>query len=183
MARNDVRRLLSPEELADYEELMYQATHLEGGARRPSAEIGPEMLRLLDDAIQAQRPWATWVKEGATLSGLRSHGVKWVNARERLTTALNGVREISKAAARGVRRKDAQGRAVHQQTLWEDMFEDDLAQIARRAGGQILAERENIAIARRLSDLIARTGRMPVSEALASIGMSLEEFLGQEDAA
>ena len=55
------RRMLSAEERAEYDALLYEAGYDTDGQRRPSGEIGDRMHRLLADAVQAGRTWAGYV--------------------------------------------------------------------------------------------------------------------------
>lgn len=181
MAR-DVRRTLTPEERNEYERLVYDATHNDDGTARASSQIGPELHRLLVDAEQAHREWATWVREDAEISGLREVGKKWMREKEVITTRI-GTRTVTKPAAYAIRKQSASGKSAFQPTLWPDMTGVELKQLVASAGVRINAERDTIATARRLLDLIEQTGAEPVSVALERIGMSLEEFLDQENAA
>jgi hypothetical protein len=134
------------------------------------------------DAVQAQREWAQWILDDAVLDGLRARGRKWCKERE-VVTATVGVRTVTKPDAMSIRRKNKDGAVEHQPTLWPDMTADDLKQVILSSAKLVVANQDNIAIARRLLNLCEKTGIEPVSEALRSIGMSMDTFLNQEVAA
>lgn len=178
----NVRRMLSDEERAEYDALLYDATHHRDGSRRKSAEVGERFRDLLRDARQAGREWAGWVMDDAMLSGLLKAANRWCKERQVIETPI-GERLVTKPAAYGIRRKTADG-VMEQLTLgWGEMTEADLDQLIAARTTQILAESDTVTVAKKLKALLVSTGKTPVSEALASLGISLESYLATELAA
>lgn len=173
-----VRRMLSDEERAEYDALLYDATHHRDGARRKSAEVGDRFRELLHDAAQSGRQWADWVMDDAMIAGLLKAANRWCKERQVIETPI-GERLVTKPAAYGIRRKTTDG-VMEQLTLgWGEMTEADLDQLIAARTTQILAESDTVTIAKRLKALLVRTGKAPVAEALAALGMDLETFLAQ----
>lgn len=180
---SDVRRMLSDDERSEYDALFYAATHYKDGKRRKSAEIGREMLRLLRDAEQAERPWANWVMEDALVDGLRSKAIRWCNAKEIVETIIGG-RVVKKAAAYGIRKRDAEtGRTEWTRPIWPDMGRDELIQVISASVVRSAAEAELAATARRLLKLVDETGAETVADALELKEVTLEEFLREDEGA
>lgn len=178
----EVRNTLSPEERVEYDEMFYAATHDDLGKRRKPADVGVELLRLLRDAEQAGRQWATWIIDDATLTGLKKSAMRWAGTKEIIQTPV-GERTVTKPAAYGLKRQAANG-AIEQLRLgWDEMTSADLRQLMESRSTQIEAERDTIAIAARFVALLERTGVEPVGDALKSLGITMAQFLADGQAA
>lgn len=179
----DIRRMLDEEERAEYDQLHYLATHEKNGKRRKSADVGPEMLRLLKDAVQARKAWATWLMDDALIDGLRDRANKWARTKEIIETILGG-RVVTKAAAYAIRKRDPEsGKSEHQPTFWQDMSADDVRQLIQSRASQVLSERATIALARRVLELIERTESPSLGVALIRANLTWDEFLADQTVA
>lgn len=172
----EVRRMLSDEERAEYDALLYEATHHSDGKRRKTREIGPRLQTLLNDAEQAGRRWAGWVLDDALLTGLQATARKWSSTREVIETII-GERIVRKPAAYGIRRARSDGGQDFLRAGWGEMTAEDLDQLISSRGAQIAAERDTVTIARKLKKLLTETGKTPVSVALESLGVDLTTYL------
>lgn len=174
----DIRRMLDGDERAEYDRLFYDALKRPDGSRRKANEIGPEMHRLLIDARKAGRKWASWVLDDAVIAGLGSMAKRWAATKEVIETVI-GERVVTKPAAYGIRRKQSGGGAEQLRLGWADMTEEDLDQLVASRSSQVAAENDTIAFALKCKALIRRTGKSPLSEALAAIGITFDEFLAE----
>ena len=174
--------ILSQEERDEYDSILYDAGYV-NDKPRPSSEIGPAIVRLLDDAERAGRVWARWVLDDYTATGALAKFRKWSKQRDVVTVAGKSY-TVTKPAAVGVRKRAEDGTTFYQATLWQDMTRDELEQIIARSAKQIESEGQTIAIAKRL---LALLGRVPeattVGEAMATLGLDTEAYLAALDEA
>lgn len=175
---------LSPEERAEFDTLMYEAGFDEHGKPRPSHEIAARVVQMLREAAnQAHRAWANYVLEDLTTSGAMARWRSWSKRREVLTVAGESY-VVSKAAAVGVRKQSSEGRTYYQMTFWADMTRDELRQVIDRSAKEVESERQTIALARRLLELLDKAPKAnTVAEAAASLGVDVEDYLSGQDAA
>jgi hypothetical protein len=172
-----VSEILTPDERAEYDALLYDAGYDADGKPMPSHLIGPRMVNALRSAVNAQRPWAEWVLEDLLVSGALRRWRKWNKQRDVVTVAGKSY-TVTKPAAIGVRRRNDQGETYFQAVLWEDLTRDELEQIIARAAKQIDSESKTIQTAKRLLKLMTRVPEaQTVAEATAAIGTSTEAFL------
>lgn len=172
---SEIRRMMSSEERAEYDDLLYDATHYEDGEKRPSKDRGHRLHDLLVDAEKAERPWATWVREAGEVRGLSGLAGEFLKLQEVIQTPI-GERVVTKSAVMGVKRI-AKGHVEDQQVLWEEMTRDDLQHVIQLAAKHATAARDRIAIGRMLLGLLDETGMNSVPLALESIGKTFDEFL------
>lgn len=176
--------ILSPEERDEFDALMYEAGFDEHGKPRPSHEISARVVEMLRTAAdQAHRPWARYVLEDMTTSGAMARWRGWSKRREVVTVA--GASYVTtKAAAMGVRKQSTEGHTYYQMTFWADMTRDELRQVIDRSAKEVESERQTIALAGRLLKLLDRAPEAKtVHEAVESLGIDLDEYLGKSEAA
>lgn len=177
------RDMLSPEERAEYDDLLHQVGHDDYGNVLPSSDIGPRMRSHLEDAIQAGRTWAAYMLEDCTEAGCLKAWKDWHKA-QRKVQVFHNEKLIPKTAAMSIkRRQSATGKIYHQLTFWEAMGADDLRQLIADAHIRIEGEKVSIATAVRLLSAIDETGAATVGEAMRILGTTVDDFLAAPQAA
>lgn len=178
------REILTAEERAEYDELVYAAGYDEYGQRRPSHEIGPMFAVLLADARKAGRRWATWVKDDDQAAGHLARFKRWDRQRAVVETNVGGA-VVSKSAVMAVRRRQSadDGRSYWQGVLWIDMTGDELKQVIAGSSKRVASEKATQQTARRLLGVLHRTGAETVREGLTSLNVTLDQFLSREETA
>ena len=165
----------SEEERAEYEALMTRVL----AATESMAERVDLMDRLLADAVQAQRFWASEVERESRRAGYASRIKRHEKERQTVLVAHNGALLTKPRVIGTTRRVD--GRAVAVQTLFDAMTWDELE--AKRSDYlvQMRAYDTNIATIDRLLALrdLAPDSATP-EEAAAEIGTDIDTWLGQE---
>lgn len=179
----EIRNMLSSEERAEYDDLMYTARFYDDGKSRPSGEIGDRMHALLLDAVKANRPWAEWVLEDDVRAGHRLRSKKWDRVRRYVLTKKGEVIAKRSAVMAILRRHPITQEPGWFDTEWTDMDTDELLQVIAGARQRLESAKESVAIARRLLRLIDETGAETVGEALEQRGLSINEYLTLHDAA
>lgn len=174
---------LTPDELEQLDELMYDAGLDEAGKPRPSHEIGTRVVSALRTAAyQHGHAWAGHLLDDITRSGALGRWKDWYKQREVINIGEGDSTSpvtTKKAAAMGIRRRSEEtGRVFYQQTLWDDMTRGALEQLVADSGTRIRTERRTIATARRLLALMdeapdAATAR----EAAEAKGTTVAEYL------
>lgn len=177
---------LTATERAEFDAAVTAAYRLPNGATRSHAEALDEFVgRILPDAVQAHRRWAGIVHDEAVRRGLR--GIiqeRWKGMAGVFRGGIVGGKTKVRPMRRGVVLVDpATGdRSNTQLELIFDTAEDLQRKIAD-AVRQIDEQRANIAMFRRLLDLLERTEQPTVERALAIVGMDLDEYLSAERSA
>lgn len=176
--------VLSPEERAEFDDLMYEAGFDEHGKPLPSGEIQVRVVQALRTAAdQAHRSWARYVLDEMTAAGAMARWRAWSKRREVVTVAGESY-VTTKAAAMGVRKQSPDGRTYYQMTFWADMTREELRQVIDRSAKEVESERQTIALARRLLALLDRAPEAKtVAEAAEKAGVELEQYLGNAEAA
>lgn len=177
----DIDRSLSPEDKAQYDALMHEAGYTSDGQQRPSHEIKDKCEELLRKAVRDGKTWATYVLDADARDGHLKRFKRWDRQRQVVATRF-GERVVKKSAVMSLKRRDDVGRLFYQGTFWDDMNAQDLMDIIGDATVRIESNRDLIATARRLLDLLEKTGMPTVSLALERLGMELEEYLTGEAA-
>lgn len=168
--------ILTPEEREEYDQMLYEAGYADDKPR-PSSQIGPALVALLDEACQAGREWARWVLDDFTESGALAKFRKWSKQRDVVTVAGKSY-TVTKPAAMGVRKRAEDGSTYYQATFWEDMTREELEQVIARAAKVMESEARTIALAKRLLALLARVPEAStVSEAAEALGLTTETYL------
>lgn len=144
----DILKMLSPEERAEYNDLLSEAGYVDG-AHAPSSEVGQRMHDLLENAARAGRPWAEWVLRDDALAGHLSRFKQWDKAREKQMAFVGGA-IVPIAAVRGVKRFDKTGRRYDQQAFWREMSWDDVRAVLNGSKLRIRAEQITVSVATRL---------------------------------
>lgn len=169
--------ILTAEERAELDSLLYDAGYDADGKPLPSYLIGVRVVASLKGAEQAGRQWAGWILDDLLVSGAQRRWRKWNKSRDVVTVAGKSY-TVTKPAAIGVRRRGAQGETYFQAVLWEDLTRDELEQIIARSAKQIDSESKTIQTAKRLMKLMDRVPEAgTVAEATAAIGTTTEAFL------
>lgn len=177
-------RMLSPEERAEYDALLFDATHDELGEVLPTKEFGPRMRDALAAALAAGREWVQWLMDDDLESAFQRRAKVWL--RESETVDVSGGESVimRKSARMGVRRKiEATGESLFRQIRWEDLTVEDLWQILKSASARRASEAVTIATARRFLDLCEEQQAQSTRAALKASGQSLDDFLVTDEQA
>jgi hypothetical protein len=167
----------SPQERAEWEAALEQAAT----ETETTTEAAVMLAALVDDAYQAQRPWADDVQRTALHDGLRKQVNDW-KKRSRLLMSHDG-RVLNRPRAVGITRVDEDGTTWTQQELIQTVSFDLLR--AKRAEylKQIDAYRDNVAVIDRLLTLQARCPEaITPQEACDRLGLDLDDYLMDEAA-
>ena len=175
---------LTAQERAEYDAAVSAAYRADGDTRTHADALVKFREEILPDAVRAHRRWAHIVLDAAQEYGLRAmlQG-RW--------KALGGVfhgqvdgRKKVRPARRGVAQVDPET-GVKEWTQAELIFDtaDDLQRKIAEAARRIREERDNIVMLRRLLDLLEKTGAGTVERGLAAVGMTLDEYLSQDEQA
>lgn len=168
------RAAWSPEERAEFEALLTEVCD----ASRDTAGRLNLMEELIQDAIQAHRPWATEVARSARREGY-AREIKRHQDRQRALVAYDG-RVLSMPAVQARKVLDADGEVSYQRELIELWTWAELR--AKR--------KEAIRAAKTYTDKVAHYDRLlflaelapeagTPSEAAKALGLNLEEWLGR----
>lgn len=177
------RESLSPEERAEYDELVVDAGYNDDGEPWPSHEIADRLVAMLTDADQAGRAWARYMLDDAAAAGCLARWKRWHKAQRQIRILRNGV-IVQKAAVTSLRRKSPSDGATHYQlTLWEEMTTAELKEVASAALSRADSEAATVDTAKKLMQLLTATGTSTVREALGVKSVTLEQYLNSLDAA
>lgn len=173
--------MLSAEERAEYDALVFEAGFYEDGRRRPSHEIAERFHELLLDAVQAKRPWAHWVLEEDARAGHLRRFKAWDRIRHPVQTKRDGV-VIRLSGIQALRRRDPDTEAMFwQDTDYHEMDAKDLDSVIDGMRGKIepLTSNLNTAISLRhlLDDQPEGTKVGPV---LLGRGLTIDQYLLSE---
>jgi hypothetical protein len=175
--KTSIRNMLSAEERAEYDALVFEAGFDQIGKRRPSHEIGDHFHELLLDAIQAKRPWAQWVMDEDAKAGHIRRFKAWDRTRHPVRTK-DGERVVRVSRVQAVRRRDPETEAMFWQDAdYEDMTASDLDSVIAGMDSKIAPLVCNRETARSLRTLIESCGTRTVREALEIRGLSMDEYL------
>lgn len=171
---------MSPAEREEYRALWSEALN---GDRTVTHEKVLHFHKLLLDAVQAQRPWATIVLNSAVIEGLRKELKGRSKAEVVALVDYNG-ESVGKSLRLGRRRTDADGRSYFQQALIHEFSWDELAEWLNMVERQITSLLVNRHMADRLLSLrIKHPFTYGPAEACQLEGTTIETFLGQVEAA
>lgn len=169
------RSILSPEERAEYDALLRDAAYDNGRLVR-TAQYADRANRLLIDAVKAGRRWAEFELERALHDGLRSEVRRYVRRINQTTvTDLTGTK--SRPSVYSVREDQPTGGVAWQPKLLSEFSLADLDALITASEAQLSAYVANRNAARHLRDKLISTGASTVRDALAALGMSLEQAL------
>ena len=183
MRSKDIRSILSNEERAEYDALLFEASFDSNLKRRSSHEIAERMHALLLDAVQAKRAWAQWVLDADAHAGHIRRFKRWDRIRH-LVRTRDGGRVVRLSGIQALKRRDP----VTQVMFWEDaeledMSTEDLDAVIAGMNNRIEPLEMNIRLAKRLRALLEETGAKKVRDALVVVGKSLDEYLGSGEIA
>ena len=176
-------RDLSGDEVAELDDAVREAYQPTPGVQRTHAEAAADFLgRILPDAEQAHRRWASAVRAEATERGLRSLlQDRWKARGGKFTATVAGRQKVRDRVRGKVVVDEATGvRSWTQMQLDLDGASDLRDKIAD-AVRNIDENRANISIFRRLLDLVEATQADSVGAALAARGTSLDEYLHAQE--
>lgn len=178
------RKMLSAEERAEYDALLYEAGYDETDRRRPSGEIGERMHQLLTDALQAGRVWAGYVIDDDARRGHLARFKRWDKANH-VMNVNDGTVIVPRAAVMGIRRRDVEtGAIVHQQALFSEMTWDDLIGVLESAQGRIASDRITVGVCKKLLALKLRSPEsVGPAEACELLGIDMQGYLVEDEAA
>ncbi|MCA1570811.1 MAG: hypothetical protein LC798_10940 [Chloroflexi bacterium] len=163
----------SPEEKAEFSELCDKAWV----AADSTGERVAEFDRLLRDAEQAHRFYASDVAREARRLGLAVILKNWHKAHRRMAFAHNG-QMLDRPRIVGTKITDEAGQMYDVQTLFDyltwDQIEDKIVAYSRN----VKTYRDNIALARKVLALrdLAPSAATP-AEAASALGISLDDYL------
>lgn len=166
------RAAWSPVEREEFEELLAEVV-----ASSADTTSRLDLLdRLLNDAIQAQRPWATEVARSARREGL-AREIKRHQDRQRVSVSYDG-RVLSVPAVQARRVVDADGSVTHQRELIELWTWKELKDKRAEAVQAATTYTEKIAHYDRLLMLgeLVPTSATP-ADAAAQLGIELDAWL------
>lgn len=175
-------QMLSPEERAEYADLLAEAGYDEHGRQRPSDEIGERMHTLLLDAIQAGRTWAKWALAQDARAGHLKRFKDWAKQKQ-VVPMPDGDRIVRRSALMGVTFVDPEtGERRWRMEKLAEMDRGQLDEVLAYAERRIRSNRVIANSGRRLLDLLDATGKDRVSEALTAAQLTLEEALNPPQA-
>lgn len=159
---------LVDDELTEYRAILEEVS----AGTRSTGERAAHLQRLLADAEQAGRPWATAALDDAQLAGL----AKTVKAHMKASSVVT-IKKAERSGVIGVRRNVNGTEQWHQVPLG-DVTWDELESSTRLAKSNAKALSITVRIQQKLLKLredhpTTRT----IGEALAAVGQSLDEYL------
>lgn len=168
------RAAWSPEERQEFEQLLGEVI----GASRETAARLDLMDELVNDAIQAHRPWASEVARSARREGY-AREIKRHQDRERALVAYDG-RVLSVPAVQARKVIDDDGSISYQRELIEVWTWEELREKRKEAVKAATTYTEKIAHYDRLLMLaeLAPASSTP-AEAAEALGVDLDEWLGR----
>lgn len=178
MRKSNIRNMLSNEERAEYDALVFEAGFDESGTRRPSHEIAERFHDLLLDAVQAKRPWAQWVLDEDARAGHLRRFKAWDRIRNPVQTKSGG-KLIRLSRIQALRRRDPETEALFwQDTDYEDMTAGDLDSVIDGMRGKISPLTHNLETALSLRTLVdGQPAGTKVRDVLAARGVTIDEYL------
>lgn len=175
------RKDLSPEERDEYDAIMAEAGYDDDGQRRPSGEIGPRMRELLEDALQAGRPWAQYILDDDTEYGHLTRFKRWDKDRNQQKVFV-GDTVVQRAAVVGVKRKLDGDTREWQQSLWRELTWDEIEQKLKEGVMQQYSGKITATTARRLLSLRERVPEsVGPEDACLELGLDFDEYLQSDD--
>lgn len=175
-------KILSPEERVEVEELVVAAfTDSETGETRPTRSAKAEFVASVESARQAGRVWAEALTEEWMANGAGNFAANLWKRRDAFTATARGVQR-TRALHRGKKIRTADGTRLDVQESLLSWSVEDLKNGILEAARSVEDLRINLETYAKLLRLCDRTGIEPVEEALASIGMSLDEYLADDEA-
>lgn len=177
------RRMLSVEERAEYDALLYKAGYDGTGNRRPSGEIGDRIHDLLTDALKAGRAWAGYVIGDDARAGHLARFKRWDKVRTLMEVNHQSV-IVKRSAVMGVKRRDAETGAVyHQQALYAEMAWSEVIDVMESAQVRIASDRITVGICVKFLALKLRCpDSIGPADACARLGIDMQEYLTEEHA-
>lgn len=167
---------LAPDERAECVALMDEVLN---GDRSSSPDKVKQFAAGLNDAVQAQRPWAQIVLDRALHDGLHKRLVDFAKQESVVLVAHDGV-VVAKATRVGRRRRDGAGRQYFQQSALEDFSWGELEEWLRMIQKNLFALLVNERMAQRLLDLRTLVpDSMGPGDACVRLGTTVNAYLGQ----
>ena len=169
----------SPEDNDEVDELFTRAI---GEAGKPTGERVVDLLALLDDALNAQRPWAWELRRTLMYRGATATIRNECKARASVGVAYNG-KIVTKPRMVGGSTITESGERASALKLWDDLSFDEIR-------SRIIEDRKvraaydvNIAIGSKLLGLeeLVPGARTP-GEACERLGITVDAYLGEEAA-
>lgn len=173
----NARRMMTADERAEYDALVERACFDPLGKPYKTGEAADRLRLALDDAEQAHRPWAEWVRADALFAGLSSLATK-ARAQKRITTNDGASGKAPRQGINSLRRITPSGVVEWQPKLIDDMSRDEVAELldlsVRRQKGNRTTVRTHKAI---LKLMDRHPGAATVRDALAAEGMTMDDYL------
>lgn len=141
-------------------------------------ERGRHFRALVDDAVQAHRPWAMDLARQFAERGAQSELNSWRKSTRPLAAVAHDGRLISKTRVVGVPRLGPDGEVYITQALFDLMTFDEIVQKIREYERQSFAYRDNIQVAKRLLELqTAAPDALTPADAAARLGTTVDAWL------
>ncbi|WP_405425567.1 hypothetical protein [Streptomyces erythrochromogenes] len=166
----------SDDDRAAYEELLCDAGYDEWGQQYPAYEIKERVHFRLTAAAEAGEEWAVHVLERDARDGHLRAFRTWDRSLHVVSTR-QGDRIVKRAAVVSTRRRDPHGQIYHQGTFIEAMTRAEVEAELTDVWVSAQTVQDRFSTWDRLRMLLDRTGRDVVGEALADVGMTLDEYL------
>ena len=145
-------------------------------------ERGDALLEEVHAALAAQKMWARDLIHRFGEIGAQREIKAWVNGRERIYVAHDGI-VLNRPRVIGVQRTTDEGAGYIVQALFDVVTFAEIKKKVREWEGQIGAYRDNITAAKRVLELEeAAPGSLTPAEAVKALGITLDVWLGQEKA-
>ena len=167
-------KIVEPDARREYETLLNEVlVQAEGTGERARL-----MQQKIDDAVQAQREWASLVKRNAEIDGYAA-AIKVHLKRTRVVVNIND-REVSKPRTIGTKRTDDAGKVIDLQLPFEVLTFDQIRDKRKEYLAQARAYSDNVAMTDRLLALEEMApGHATPAEAARALGISLDDYLAR----
>lgn len=176
-------KILSPEERAEVEALVVGSyVDAETGETRATSEAKAEFWSAVEQAQRAGRLWADVLIEEWAERGAGTFAAELWKRRDAFTTTVRGQQRV-RALRRGKKIKREDGTSLDVQASLLTWSIHDLREAMQAERMRATETRINLDTYDRLARLCESTGCDMVTDALESVGMSLDEYLAAEDVA
>lgn len=170
---------LGVEARSEFEAILSESLN---GSRQPNVEAVERALDAVNAADRAGRIWPEEIRNQAMRSFLRNELKRVAKSENTVGVSWNNT-IVHKTARRGVLVEQPDGSFQQQQMLWQDMTWEQFEAWSTMNDTQIVGLEINRAAAEKIRTLHQRFPEsQTVGEALASQGMTLDEFLAAESA-
>lgn len=176
-------KILSPEERTEVERLVVASyVDMETGETRPTRDAKTLFWSEVEQAQRVGRLWADALVEEWAVRGAGNFAAELWKRRDAFTTSIRG-EQRSRSLNRGKKVRLEDGTSLDVQASLLSWSVDDLKEAIVAEAMRAKEARINLDTYAKLVRLCNKADVDLVSDALASIGMSLDEYLATEDVA